>query len=43
MLIKRVQDGMEGSGYVSGPLGPSEVCLKSFAEKLTAMTEIPTP
>ena len=40
VLIKRVQDGMESSAYESGPLGPSEVCLKSFAEKLTAMTGV---
>jgi len=37
VLIQRVQDGMASSGYDSGPLGPSEVCLKSFAEKLTRM------
>lgn len=35
-LIQRVQDGMAGSGYVSGPLGPAEVCLRGFAEKLCA-------
>lgn len=40
VLIKRVQDGMESSGYETGPLGPSEVCLKSFADKLTAMTRV---
>ena len=39
VLIRRVQDGMASSGYTSGPLGPSEVCLKSFAEKLTAMIQ----
>jgi phenylpropionate dioxygenase-like ring-hydroxylating dioxygenase large terminal subunit len=37
VLIQRVQDGMATSAYTTGPLGPSEVCLKSFAEKLTAM------
>ncbi len=34
VLIQRVQDGMESSGYETGPLGPSEVCLKGFAEKM---------
>jgi phenylpropionate dioxygenase-like ring-hydroxylating dioxygenase large terminal subunit len=37
VLIRRVQEGMASSGYQSGPLGPTEVCLKGFAEKLTAM------
>ncbi len=36
VLIQRVQDGMATSGYESGPLGPSEVCLKSFADRLKA-------
>ncbi|WP_243625895.1 aromatic ring-hydroxylating oxygenase subunit alpha [Phenylobacterium hankyongense] len=34
VLIQRVQDGMATSGYVSGPLGPSEVCLRAFARRL---------
>ena len=34
VLIRRVQEGMESSGYETGPLGPSEVCLKGFAEKM---------
>ena len=36
VLIQRVQDGMATSGYESGPLGPSEVCLRAFARRLTA-------
>jgi len=36
VLIQRVQDGMAASGYDSGPLGPSEVCLRAFARRLTA-------
>ena len=36
VLIQRVQDGMATSGYESGPLGPSEVCLRAFADRLTA-------
>jgi len=36
VLIQRVQDGMATSGYVSGPLGPSEVCLAAFARRLKA-------
>lgn len=36
VLIQRVQDGMAASGYESGPLGPSEVCLRAFARRLTA-------
>jgi phenylpropionate dioxygenase-like ring-hydroxylating dioxygenase large terminal subunit len=34
MLISRVQEGMESGHYCPGPLGRSEVCLRSFAEKL---------
>lgn len=34
VLVRRVQEGMESSGYETGPLGPSEVCLKGFAEKM---------
>jgi phenylpropionate dioxygenase-like ring-hydroxylating dioxygenase large terminal subunit len=37
VLIARVQEGMATSGYVSGPLGPSEVCLSAFARRLKSM------
>ena len=33
-LIRRVQQGMASSLYTPGPLGKSEVCLRSFARKL---------
>jgi phenylpropionate dioxygenase-like ring-hydroxylating dioxygenase large terminal subunit len=33
-LITRVQRGMESDSYEPGPLGTSEVCLRSFARKL---------
>jgi phenylpropionate dioxygenase-like ring-hydroxylating dioxygenase large terminal subunit len=33
-LIRGVQAGMGSSAYVPGPLGKSEVCLRSFAQKL---------
>ncbi|HET9427588.1 MAG TPA: aromatic ring-hydroxylating dioxygenase subunit alpha [Allosphingosinicella sp.] len=33
-LIARVQKGMESAFYRPGPLGESEVCLRSFAHKL---------
>jgi phenylpropionate dioxygenase-like ring-hydroxylating dioxygenase large terminal subunit len=33
-LIARVQHGMASPSYVPGPLGTSEVCLRSFAQKL---------
>jgi phenylpropionate dioxygenase-like ring-hydroxylating dioxygenase large terminal subunit len=33
-LITRVQQGMQSPTYVAGPLGISEVCLRSFAKKL---------
>ena len=33
-LIARVQLGMQSDSYVAGPLGESEVCLRSFARKL---------
>ena len=33
-LIRRVQQGMASSYYKPGPLGRSEVCLRSFAQKL---------
>jgi phenylpropionate dioxygenase-like ring-hydroxylating dioxygenase large terminal subunit len=36
-LITRVQAGMQSPSYVAGPLGTSEVCLRSFASKLRAL------
>jgi phenylpropionate dioxygenase-like ring-hydroxylating dioxygenase large terminal subunit len=33
-LITLVQLGMQSPAYVAGPLGTSEVCLRSFAQKL---------
>jgi phenylpropionate dioxygenase-like ring-hydroxylating dioxygenase large terminal subunit len=36
-LITRVQLGMQSPSYVAGPLGTSEVCLRSFATKLRRM------
>lgn len=33
-LIARVQQGMASASYVAGPLGTSEVCLRSFAQAL---------
>jgi carnitine monooxygenase subunit len=33
-LIARVQSGMQSASYSPGPLGKSEVCLRSFAKKL---------
>ena len=33
-LITRVQRGMQSDSYEAGPLGKSEVCLRSFARKL---------
>lgn len=33
-LIRRVQQGMASGLYTPGPLGRSEVCLRSFARKL---------
>ncbi len=34
VLISRVQAGMGSPNYIAGPLGTSEVCLRSFAQKL---------
>jgi phenylpropionate dioxygenase-like ring-hydroxylating dioxygenase large terminal subunit len=34
VLIRRVQQGMASDLYRPGPLGKSEVCLRSFAQKL---------
>jgi phenylpropionate dioxygenase-like ring-hydroxylating dioxygenase large terminal subunit len=36
-LITRVQLGMQSPAYVAGPLGTSEVCLRSFAKKLRTL------
>ena len=36
-LITRVQLGMQSPSYAAGPLGTSEVCLRSFARKLRRM------
>ena len=36
-LISRVQLGMQSPAYVAGPLGTSEVCLRSFSRKLRRM------
>lgn len=36
-LITRVQLGMQSPAYQAGPLGTSEVCLRSFARKLRRM------
>ena len=41
VLIKRVQDGMASSGYETGPLAPTEVCLRGFAEKLNRLSAEP--
>jgi carnitine monooxygenase subunit len=37
ILIARVQAGMRSQSYDPGPLGESEVCLRSFARKLRAL------
>jgi phenylpropionate dioxygenase-like ring-hydroxylating dioxygenase large terminal subunit len=47
-LITRVQLGMQSPSYRPGPLGTSEVCLRSFAKKLRklipeARLELPPP
>ncbi|MBA3676067.1 MAG: aromatic ring-hydroxylating dioxygenase subunit alpha [Sphingosinicella sp.] len=34
ILVKRVQLGMGSKSYEAGPLGESEVCLRSFASRL---------
>ena len=34
VLIARVQEGMGSAQYIAGPLGTSEVSLRSFAQKL---------
>ena len=46
VLIRRVQQGMASSAYRPGPLGRSEVCLRSFARKLRRIipeTRLETP
>ena len=35
-LIERVQAGMASRSYTAGPIGASEVCLRSFARKIRA-------
>lgn len=47
-LITRVQLGMQSPTYKAGPLGTSEVCLRSFAQKLRrlipeARLDLPPP
>ncbi|MEO0032049.1 MAG: hypothetical protein RIS94_1807 [Pseudomonadota bacterium] len=37
-LIERVQQGMASASYGAGPIGRSEVCLRSFARKIRAIT-----
>ena len=37
-LIERVQQGMNSHTYGAGPIGKSEVCLRSFARKIRALT-----
>ncbi|MGV3455724.1 aromatic ring-hydroxylating oxygenase subunit alpha [Sphingomonas sp.] len=36
-LIERVQQGMASQSYTAGPIGASEVCLRSFAAKVRAI------
>ncbi len=36
-LIERVQQGMASKSYTAGPIGASEVCLRSFARKIRAI------
>ncbi|WP_225205929.1 aromatic ring-hydroxylating oxygenase subunit alpha [Novosphingobium huizhouense] len=36
-LIERVQQGMASGSYGAGPIGRSEVCLRSFARKIRAI------
>jgi phenylpropionate dioxygenase-like ring-hydroxylating dioxygenase large terminal subunit len=36
-LITRVQQGMLSSSFSQGPLGQSEVCLRSFCRKMRAL------
>ncbi|MDE2562664.1 MAG: aromatic ring-hydroxylating dioxygenase subunit alpha, partial [Sphingomonadales bacterium] len=36
-LIERVQQSMASKTYGNGPIGRSEVCLRSFARKIRAL------
>ncbi|MEO5492591.1 MAG: aromatic ring-hydroxylating dioxygenase subunit alpha [Sphingomonas sp.] len=36
-LIERVQQGMASRSYTAGPIGASEVCLRSFARKIRGL------
>ncbi|THD37994.1 MAG: aromatic ring-hydroxylating dioxygenase subunit alpha [Sphingomonas sp.] len=36
-LIERVQQGMASRSYEAGPIGASEVCLRSFAKKIRGL------
>ena len=36
-LITRIQQGMASKSYTVGPLGESEVCLRSFARRIRAL------
>jgi phenylpropionate dioxygenase-like ring-hydroxylating dioxygenase large terminal subunit len=36
-LIERVQAGMNSTSYSSGPLAQSEVCLRSFAQRMRSL------
>jgi phenylpropionate dioxygenase-like ring-hydroxylating dioxygenase large terminal subunit len=36
-LIERIQRGMQSASYTNGPIGASEVCLRSFARKIRAL------
>jgi phenylpropionate dioxygenase-like ring-hydroxylating dioxygenase large terminal subunit len=48
-LIERVQAGMTSSSFTTGPLGDTEVCLRSFARRMRALipecrqSRAPTP
>jgi carnitine monooxygenase subunit len=39
-LIERVQEGMNSSSYDTGPLGSTEVCLRSFARKFRELVPV---
>jgi phenylpropionate dioxygenase-like ring-hydroxylating dioxygenase large terminal subunit len=39
-LITRVQEGMGSSSYDTGPLGTTEVCLRSFARKFRELVPV---
>ncbi len=36
-LIERIQQGMQSATFTAGPIGASEVCLRSFARKIRAL------